>query len=150
VTKEELQSIAEAVIVNWGLDLGGEPRKAFLRTWWRYLGDLNADAVQRAVDAAIIADKPFPPRAGGIRRTVLANLLTDVLTLEQAWGQVVDRVRAVEQGLWTEVSPLVAKALGEGHISGTSRDDREAFTRAWRRVVDELELDRLGLPAEES
>lgn len=149
MTKEELQSIAEAVIINWNLDLGGEPRKAFYRTWWRYLGDLDATAVQAAVDAAVLADKPFAPRAGTIRRAVLAELLMDVPTMEQAWGQVVDRIRSVEQGLWTEVSPMVAKALAEaGHIGGTGRDDREAFTRAWRRVVEELELERLGLPAE--
>ena len=148
MTKEELQTIAETVMVNWGLDLGGEPRKAFFRTWWRYLGDLDAGAVQQAVDAVIIADKPFPPRAGGIRRSVLAESLMDVPTLESAWAQVVDRIRNVEQGLWSEVSPLVAQALTDCRISGTGKDDREAFTRAWRRAVDELELERLGLPVE--
>lgn len=146
MTKEELQDLADQVIANWNLALGGEPRKAFYRTWFRYLGDLEAPAVQAVIDGLVVADKPFPPRAGTVRRTVLADALTDVPTLEHAWAQAVGRLRAVEQGTWTEVSPLVGQALAEAGLTGTTRDDREAFTRAWRRVVEALELERLGLP----
>jgi hypothetical protein len=148
VTREELTHIADAVLVNWNMDLGGDRRKAFYRTWWRYLGDLDVDVTQTAVDAAVLADKPFAPRAGTIRRAVLSHLLTDVPTLEQAWSQAQTRIHEVQQGMWTDsISPMVGKALAESGIHGTNKDDHEAFTRAWRRVVDELELERLGLPA---
>jgi hypothetical protein len=40
--------------------------------------------------------------------------------------------------------------MAEAAINGTSKDDHEAFTRAWRRVVEEFELEVLGLPGEES
>jgi hypothetical protein len=146
VTREELTAIAGSVIVNWGLELNSERRKDFYRTWWRYLGDLDAVAVRTAVDATILADKPFAPRAGTIRRMVFAEQLADVITADAAWAQAVDRIRAVQQGTWTDLAPLVARALAESGVHGTSRDDHEAFVRAWRRVVEELELERLALP----
>jgi hypothetical protein len=150
VTKEELQEIADSVIANWNLNLTPEARKNFYRTWWRYVGDLDVKATRAAVDAFILADRPFPPRAGTVRRCVLAEALSDVLTLELAWSQASERIRAVQQGTWSPVSALVAKAMAEAAIHGTSRDDHEAFTRAWRRVVEEFELEVLGIPDEES
>ena len=147
MTKEELQSLADDVINNWNLDLGGDRRKAFYRTWWRYLGDLDLETAQSAVDGFVLADRPFPPRAGSIRRAAFAAELTDIPTLEAAWAQAQARIHAVQQGIWSDVSPMVAEALHEAGIHGTSRDDHEAFTRAWRRVVEQIELERLGLPA---
>lgn len=146
MTKEELVEIADLVIGNWNLNLGGDRRKAFYKMWWRYLGDLDTVAVQQAIDGLILADKPFAPRVGTVRRIVLADFLSDVVTLEQAWSQAKDRITAVQQGTWTDVAPLVGKALAESGIHGTSRDDHEAFTRAWRRVIEEFELETLGLP----
>jgi hypothetical protein len=150
VTKEELQEIADSVIANWNMNLTPEGRKNFYRTWWRYVGDLNCEESRAAVDAFILSDRPFPPRAGTVRRTVLAEALSDVLTLELAWAQASERIRAVQQGTWSPVAPLVGKAMAEAAIHGTSKDDHEAFTRAWRRVVEEFELEVLGLPDEES
>ena len=150
MTKEELQDIADTIVANWNINLTPEARKNFYRTWWRYLGDLNAGESRAAVDTFILADRPFPPRAGTVRRTVLAEALSDVLTLELAWAQASERIRAVAQGTWTPVAPLVGKAMAEAAINGTSKDDHEAFTRAWRRVVEEFELEVLGLPGEES
>lgn len=148
MTKEELQAIADDVISNWNLELTEMRRRAFYRAWWRYLGDLNADEARAAVDAAVLADKPFAPRAGTIRRTVLADLLSDVPTVDLAWAQARDRIVAVQQGTWAPVAPLVGKALAEAAVHGTSRDDHEAFVRAWRRVVEEYELSVIGLPAD--
>jgi len=150
VTREELVTVADCVIANWNLSLGGDRRKAFYKMWWRYLGDLNYTEVQSAIDALVLADKPFAPRVGTVRRMVLAEFLTDAITVEQAWVQAKDRILAVQQGTWTDVAPLVGKALAESGIHGTSRDDHEAFTRAWRRVIEEFELETLGLPVEPS
>jgi hypothetical protein len=148
VTREELTAIADVVITNWNLGLGGDRRKEFYRAWWRYLADLDVTETQKAIDACVLADKPFPPRAGTIRRMVLVESLSDIPTMELAWAAATNRIRSIEQGTWFDVPPLVAKALTEAHISGTSREDRESFIRAWRRVVEELELERLGLPEE--
>lgn len=148
MTKEELQDIADNIVANWNMNLTPEARKNFYRTWWRYLGDLDTPEVRAAVDAAVVADKPFAPRAGTIRRTVLAHLLTDVPTVDIAWAQARERIAAVQQGTWSSVAPLVGKALAEAAIHGTSRDDHEAFVRAWRRVVEEYELSVIGLPVE--
>lgn len=150
MTKEELQEIADNIIANWNISLTAEQRKVFYRTWWRYLGDLGAAESRAAVDSFILSDRPFPPRAGTVRRTVLAEALSDVPTVDLAWAQASERIRAVSQGTWSPVGPLVAKAMAESAIHGTSKDDHEAFTRAWRRVVEEFELEALGLPAEES
>jgi len=146
VTKEELQSLADQVIVNWNLEVGGDRRRAFMRTWFRFLGDLDHEATQQAIDDLILADKPFPPRAGTVRRMVLAERLCDVPTVDAAWAQAQARIHAVQQGIWSDVSPLVGEALAAAQIHGTSRDDHEAFVRAWRQVVERLELERLGLP----
>lgn len=146
MTKEQLTEIAESVILNWNLDLGGERRKAFFRTWWRYLGDLDATSVQGAVDALVLADRPYAPRAGTVRRMVFADALADIPTLELAWAQACERITAVQQGTWSPVAGIVGEALAASGVTGTSRDDRDAFTRAWRRTVEELELERLGLP----
>ena len=110
---EELVTVADCVIANWNLSLGGDRRKAFYKMWWRYLGDLNYTEVQSAIDALVLADKPFAPRVGTVRRMVLAEFLTDAITVEQAWVQAKDRILAVQQGTWTDVAPLVGKALAE-------------------------------------
>lgn len=149
MTKEELQTLTDLIVTNWNLEVAGDRRRAFNRTWFRYLRDLPLADVQPAVDAAILADKPFPPRAGTIRRTVLADRLCDIPTVDAAWSQVVDRIRAAEQGTWTEVSPIVGQVMERAGLHGLSRDDREAFTRAWRQRIEELELERLALPDEE-
>lgn len=150
MTKEELQEIVDSIASNWNMNLTPEGRKNLYRTWWRFIGDLNYEESRAAVDAFVLADRPFPPRAGTVRRCVLAEALSDVLTLDLAWAQAVERIRAVQQGTWSPVAPLVAKAMAEAAMHGTSKDDHEAFTRAWRRVVEEFELEVLGLPDEES
>lgn len=148
MTRDELTAIADAVMINWGIDLGGDRRKAFYRTWWRYLGDLDSTSVQGALDRLILADKPFAPRAGTIRRMVMSDLLSDVLTVDLAWAQAVERIRAVQQGTWTTVAPLVGLAMERSAVNSNSKDDREAFVRAWRTVVEEFELEVLGIPPE--
>jgi len=150
VNREELTAIADTVIINWGIDLGGDRRKAFYRTWWRYLGDLEMTSTQLAVDSLVLADKPFAPRAGTIRRMVLAELLSDVMTMDLAWAQAATRIKSVEQGTWSDVSPMVAQAMAEAGLTGTGKQDQEAFIRAWRRVVETFELERLGIPAEDT
>ena len=148
ITKAELQDLADDVILNWNLDLGGDRRKAFYRTWYRYMQDLEYVEVRKAIDELIITDKPFPPRAGTVRRMVRSGALIGAVTVDQAWAQAKDRIGAVQQGTWTEVAPLVGQALLESGIKGVSREDHEAFTRAWRKVVEEFELRILGLPPE--
>jgi hypothetical protein len=64
VTKEELQDIADTIVANWNINLTPEARKNFYRTWWRYLGDLNAGESRAAVDTFILADRPLPGLSG--------------------------------------------------------------------------------------
>lgn len=142
MTKEELTAIADVVMVNWNLNLAGDRRAAFYRTWWRYLRDLDGVTCRAAVDRWVLDDKPFPPRAGTIRREVLLPASEELATLDQAWSQAQARLRAVAQGSWSECSPLVAEALKR---SG-AKDDEQAFTRAWREVVTEVEARFLELP----
>jgi hypothetical protein len=142
VTKEELTAIADVVLVNWNLNLAGDRRAAFYRTWWRYLRDLDGVTCRAAVDRWVLDDKPFPPRAGTIRREVLLPASEELATLEQAWSQAQARLRAVRQGTWTECSPLVLEALRRCG----AQEDEQAFTRAWRDVVAEVEARFLALP----
>ena len=82
MTREELVTVADCVIANWNLSLGGDRRKAFYKMWWRYLGDLNYTEVQSAIDALVLADKPFAPRVGTVRRMVLAEFDYDLAPRE--------------------------------------------------------------------
>lgn len=145
VTKEELTAIADVIITNWNVQVAGERRKAFYRTWWRYLRDLDGVTCRAVVDRWVLDDKPFPPRAGTVRREVLLPASSEIATLEQAWGQAQARLRAVQQGTWTECSPLVLEALRRAG----ARSDEQAFTRAWRDVVAEYEQAFLALPSDD-
>lgn len=150
ISKIELQEVADDVILNWNINVGGERRKAFYRLWYRYLRDLPVEEVRSVIDGLILADKPFPPRVGEVRRAVMIEALSDTMTLEAAWIQAKDRIEAVQHGTWEEVSPLVGKALAESGARGTGREDHEAFTRAWRRVVEEYEIDILKIADEDA
>lgn len=111
--------------------------------WWRFLHDLESEAVHQAVDDLMVDEPRFMPKVGEIRRRVLAPQV-GVPAPIVAWAQFQARLRGAATGSMVEVHELVLETMrrlhgGEGmHTNG----DREVFMDLYRSVVAEVESER--------
>lgn len=134
MTRAELVRIADIVQAAW--PTSDSNRQAFVRTWWRYLQDLEYADVIKEVDRRVVLGG-WPPRVGEVRRAVvLAGV--ERPTAQQAWSMVLERIRAVETGTeWNELPTEVSDAMRSCGMDGRSRPDEKAFKAAYEQALSD-------------
>lgn len=146
--KAELSEIVDLAHAAFG---AGVPEKITYVTWWRYLGDLDARALQRAVDRHVVAGDRFLPRPGELRRTVIDATSPEVLPdAAVAWGLAKARLDAVASGMNIPLSGSLEVDLAVGEVLRGSPAHREerAFKAAWDAHIARRCADRYALPDE--
>lgn len=135
MTRTELVRIVDMVTAAWPSMDGNH--SATVRTWWRYLQDLEYTDVLREIDKRVVRGG-WPPRVGEVRRAVV--LVDELVGPQQAWNDVLERLRAVETGTeWNEITAETAEAMRRCGFDGRSRPDERAFKAAYEEVCRSLE-----------
>lgn len=107
-----------------------------MRTWWRYLQDLDFTDVVRELDSHVVRGG-WPPRVGEIRRAVVLKG-ERLETAAEAWASVQERLRAVETGtVWNDLSLDAAAAMRRSGMDGRSRPDEKSFKAAFEELCVE-------------
>lgn len=136
MTRTELVRIVDIVRAAWPAMDGNH--SATVRTWWRYLQDLEYADVLAEVDRRVVMGG-WPPRVGEVRRAAMIGSSASV-PAQQAWSMVLERLRAVETGTeWNELPDEVSEAMRACGFDGRSRPDERAFKAAYEQVVAERE-----------
>ena len=135
MTRAELVRIVDIVQAAW--PTSDSNRHAVVRTWWRYLQDLEYADVLKEIDKRVVRGG-WPPRVGEVRRAVV--LVEELAGAQQAWNDVLERLRAVETGTeWNEITAETAEAMRRCGFDGRSRPDEKAFKAAYEDVCRSLE-----------
>ncbi len=136
MTRTELVRIVDIVKAAWP-NMDGN-HQATVRTWWRYLQDLDYKQVLTEIDRRVVMGG-WPPRVGEVRRSVMVGQ-SPATGAQQAWAMVLERLRAVETGTeWNELPEEVSEAMRACGFDGRSRPDERAFKAAYEQVVAERE-----------
>jgi hypothetical protein len=136
VTRAELVRIVDIVRAAWPAMDGNH--QATVRTWWRYLQDLDYKQVLAEIDRRVVMGG-WPPRVGEVRRATMIGS-SPATGSQQAWAMVLERLRAVETGTeWNELPEEVSEAMRACGFDGRSRPDERAFKAAYEQVVAERE-----------
>lgn len=135
MTRAELVRIVDIVQAAW--PTSDTNRHAVVRTWWRYLQDLEYAEVLKEIDKRVVRGG-WPPRVGEVRRAIV--LVDQFAGAQQAWNDVLERLRAVETGTqWNDISDQTAEAMRACGFDGRSRPDERAFKAAYESVCQSLE-----------
>lgn len=134
MTKEELISIVAIVNASWPAD--GDLKEIYA-AWWRYLGDLDRDAVQAVVDTLVIEASPWRPKVGEIRRRVVDGG-TPWPSADGAWALAETCMAAAASGIDVPaMEPAVAEVM-RGCLKSIGRyGGKAAFCDAWRAATAE-------------
>lgn len=145
MTRAELVRVVDIVAAAWSMRIGSDEHVRMVRTWWRYLQDLDYGDTLNAVDRFVVRAESFPPKVGELRKAVMDTTNPSGLpTAAQAWTQAVDRLRAVETGTtWGELHPAVTAAMRDAGMDGRKTIDEKTFRASYLRVVADLEESRL-------
>ncbi len=136
MTRAELVRIVDIVRAAWPAMDGNH--QATVRTWWRYLQDLDYKQVLAEIDRRVVMGG-WPPRVGEVRRATMIGS-SPATGSQQAWAMVLERLRAVETGTeWNELPEEVSEAMRACGFDGRSRPDERAFKAAYEQVVAERE-----------
>ena len=140
MTRTELVRIVDMVTAAWP-NMDGNHHST-VRTWWRYLQDLEYRDVLSEIDRRVVMGG-WPPRVGEVRRAVMLSGKESAGS-QQAWTMGLERLRAVETGTeWNEIPDNVSNAMRSCGFDGRSRPDERAFKAAYEAIVaasEELEL----------
>lgn len=135
MTRAELVRIVDIVQAAW--PTSDSNRHAVVRTWWRYLQDLEYQHVLAEIDKRVVRGG-WPPRVGEVRRAVVLDSELD--TPQKAWTDVLERLRAVETGTeWNEISAETAEAMRLCGLDGRLRPDEKTFKGVYEEVCRSLE-----------
>lgn len=141
VTGEELLKLVDLACGLWNLDATKQRKTEMREAWKLMLHDLDFAACRKALtDLAVI--ETFMPRAGQIRRTVLAPKEPFPTPLE-AWLQFQSLLKSVTSGTYN-TEPVhsavqeTVKRLNGGYGLYTN-GDREAFIDVYKKVISEIE-----------
>lgn len=150
MTRKELVKVVDLVVAAWNLDQGPTEFARTVRAWWRYLHDLEYGDVLNTVDRLVVTSQ-WPPKVGEVRRRTLDAVdPTDWPAPGEAWAQVQERIRSLEQGTeWVELHPLAADAMRRAGLDGRGRADQKAFTTAYDEVTNTAAESRLLPPMPE-
>lgn len=144
MTRKELVKVVDLVTAAWNMDQAPADFARTVRAWWRYLHDLEYGDVVAVVDRLVVTT-PWPPKVGEVRRKTLDTVApTDWPTAGEAWAQVQERIRSLEQGTeWVELHPLAAEAMRRAGLDGRGRADQSRYAAEYGEVVREAQESRL-------
>lgn len=156
MTMDEVVIAFKTVRDAWNLEIHPMRERDLLNVWWRYLHDLDAAAVMRAVDRFVISGQRYAPRPGELRRETIDEETEGAApSPEEAWSEFLDVRQAWATGSLppstTHAAVLATvKLLGRGgqSLSGASPMDRSYFIDAYKRARVEFDQDRYGLDDE--
>ena len=145
MNRTELVRLVDMYRAAWpSRESGDRQDAAVVRTWWRYLQDLEFADVVRELDSHVVRGG-WPPRVGEIRRAVVLRGSRSE-TVAEAWASVQERLRAVETGTgWNEISPEAAEAMRRAGMDGRSRPDERAFRAAYEELCAERDESLLAV-----
>jgi len=137
VNRTELVRLVDIYRAAWpARDSSDRQEAAAMRTWWRYLQDLDFTDVVRELDSHVVRGG-WPPRVGEIRRAVVLKG-ERLETAAEAWASVQERLRAVETGtVWNDLSLDAAAAMRRSGMDGRSRPDEKSFKTAFEELCVE-------------
>lgn len=142
MTRAELIRIVDIVQAAWPT-MSEQNRPASIRTWWRYLQDLDFNETLAEIDRRVVKGG-WPPRVGEVRRSVLLKSRSE--TSQEAWTSVLERLRSVETGTeWNEISAHASEAMRIAGMDGRSRPDEKAFKAAFEQIIETEEENVLML-----
>lgn len=137
MNRTELVRLVDIYRAAWpARDSSDRQEAAAMRTWWRYLQDLDFTDVVRELDSHVVRGG-WPPRVGEIRRAVVLKG-ERLETAAEAWASVQERLRAVETGtVWNDLSLDAAAAMRRSGMDGRSRPDEKSFKAAFEELCVE-------------
>lgn len=137
MNRTELVRLVDIYRAAWpARDSSDRQEAAAMRTWWRYLQDLDFTDVVRELDSHVVRGG-WPPRVGEIRRAVVLKG-ERLETAAEAWASVQERLRAVETGtVWNDLSLDAATAMRRSGMDGRSRPDEKSFKAAFEELCVE-------------
>lgn len=148
MTKDEVVKAVELLYSHWNdrLPSSDAPKKAALRAWNEFIGDLEYQDVVTAISAAALTDT-YMPRPGQIRKAVVVrnSQFESAPTPAEAWGQVRALAEAVSSGVYSEDSyhPCVLATVrqmgGITSVAVNTNGDRTFFLEAYQERVREWE-----------
>lgn len=148
--RKQLVAIADTVRSGWNLDVGD--LKLMYRTWWRYLHDLEFEAVLATVDQSITSGEKWPPKVGELRRRSIDAGRAHWPSAEQAWVLVEGRLAAANTGLPTPTSddPEIDMTVGTAMRTAKTQDgfQKVSFVQAWNEATKERDFRVYGLPGD--
>ena len=150
MNKEEIVKIVDRVCSAWNQMPAMQSKKEMYETWYHVLKELAALDVLRVIDDLIVEDERFMPRAGTVRKRVLATKVGAPLEPIIAWQQFRSIAESAVAGVeMLDMHPLIKVTLAR--LGGTSafalhtNGDREAFLTIYRSVVAEWEREHYGI-----
>lgn len=148
MTKDEVVKAVELLYSHWNdrLPSSDAPKKAALRAWNEFIGDLEYQDVVTAISAAALTDT-YMPRPGQIRKAVVIrrSQLEAAPTPAEAWGQVRSLAESVASGTYSEDSyhPCVLSTVrlmgGISSVAVNTNGDRTFFLEAYQEQVRDWE-----------
>jgi hypothetical protein len=130
MTKEELIQVAQRCWATWNqtpLDV-----KASYEAWWAIVGDLDAEAVNAAINRLSVSST-FCPKPGELRRFVLGE---DVPSPAEAWSAYCEVRDCMSKGTPVPaLHPLVSKCIRVSGHTLITNSDRDHFLSLYEGML---------------
>lgn len=139
MNKQELVNVVSIINANWPQN--DADQRSQLEMWWRYLGDLDAEAVNKVVDEIVIEAAQWRPRVGEIRRKAIDG---DKVwpTPDGAWAIAEERRKCADMGVEPPVlDQELTEVIGEA-MRGSRGQGKGGFIAEWQAAMAR----RYGLP----
>lgn len=154
MTRRELVELVEQVFATYNQNLPTEEskQKAVYTAWYELLHDLEYSDTRRTF-VQMAVHRQFMPRPGELRKATI-NACKKIQSFEDplsAWGIWLGVIKDFHSGVRTEIQvsePLrrTVKSLGEAAYGLHTNSDREAFMKAYEKIVAEIEAELYAVP----
>jgi hypothetical protein len=155
MNKKELVSLVDAVYAMWPDDRV-DMKSAYL-AWWRYLGDLDFAATQKALDAYVVGGAAIrakggkswgtgKPSPGDLRQVVIDGGVS-------SWPEPEEALHIIEEWYQRSSASLEWRGTGNDELddairktAATAHSNKPAFLAKWRTLSVERALERYAVP----
>lgn len=135
----EFEQFISLAYATYNREIFEADRKNIVRAWYDVLGDIDSELLRtKFVELATISK--VMPTPGGLRRHVLADRFSDIVTPAEAWAQLQSLRVALNSGtpkpmLASTVVETIQK-LGDTAFGLTTNGDREYFSEVYREIYN--------------
>lgn len=155
MTKKELVALVDAVYAMWPDDR--IDMKAAYVAWWRYLGDLDFQTTQGALDAHVIANNALRAKYGrswGSSRPTPGDLRQmSIDGTASNWPEAEEALHIIEEWYQRASTGLDFKSTGDDELddalrrtASTAHANKQAFLAKWRTLTTERALTKYAVP----